>query len=226
MIRYKKHPLLGRQIKRLLVLKIYRRKKGAKLKAYCRCSCGNKVRVRVDALKDSSTQSCGCLRLEAVKRNGTKVGAINLKVAHKVNTIHGESNSIEHTTLHNMLARCYNKKNPQYKDYGGRGIRVCKRWRKKLGILFFIEDMGRRPGPEYSIDRWPDNDGNYEPDNCRWATKDQQSRNKGSSINKKDALVILSLIKHVSKQKELSDAELQLATRLLLKWKFKRQYIF
>lgn len=74
-----------------------------------------------------------------------------------------------------MNARCGNPKNPNFRYYGGRGIRVCERW-----SVFenFLADMGRRPGREYSIDRYPDNNGNYEPGNCRWATASQQNRNK------------------------------------------------
>ena len=73
-----------------------------------------------------------------------------------------------------MKQRCYNKKNPGYADYGGRGIRICQRWRKSFQA--FLEDMGKRP-LNRSIHRI-DNDGNYEPGNCRWATALQQSKSK------------------------------------------------
>ena len=74
-----------------------------------------------------------------------------------------------------MQDRCYNPKNNSYHRYGGRGIRVCNRWRDS--IHDFYSDIGPRPSPQHSIDRYPNNDGNYEPGNVRWATSKQQSRN-------------------------------------------------
>jgi hypothetical protein len=77
-----------------------------------------------------------------------------------------------------MKSRCYDSKRNGYKNYGGRGIKVCDRWLNSFEN--FLTDMGRKPGPEYSIDRI-DNDGNYEPGNCRWATMQEQSQNKRTS---------------------------------------------
>jgi hypothetical protein len=80
-----------------------------------------------------------------------------------------------------MLQRCYNDNHPGYSDYGGRGIKVCKRWHK---FENFLSDMGRRPPgvhgkrSKYTLDRHPDNDGNYEPDNVRWATWKQQAQGR------------------------------------------------
>jgi hypothetical protein len=82
-----------------------------------------------------------------------------------------------------MLSRCYNPKNPNYRHYGGRGIRVCKRWRHSFGNFF--ADVGSRPKGKsarghalYSLDRWPNNNGNYEPGNVRWATATEQIANQ------------------------------------------------
>ena len=76
-----------------------------------------------------------------------------------------------------MIQRCYNKNNPSYKDYGGRGITVCERWLdKENGNENFCEDMGKKPSPKHSIDRI-NNNGNYEPSNCRWVTKAEQNNN-------------------------------------------------
>ena len=74
-----------------------------------------------------------------------------------------------------MLQRCYNRRHRAWKNYGGRSIRVCERW-----LIFenFAADMGPHPGKGWSLDRYPDNDGNYELNNCRWATKSMQRRNQ------------------------------------------------
>jgi len=75
-----------------------------------------------------------------------------------------------------MIQRCTNPKQKRYADYGGRGIHVCERWLN--GFENFLADMGRRPTSEHSIDRYPNNDGNYEKTNCRWATRLEQAANK------------------------------------------------
>jgi hypothetical protein len=75
-----------------------------------------------------------------------------------------------------MKKRCLNPRHPSYSGYGDRSIRVCKRWRDSFGA--FLADMGPRPSPKHSLDRFPDKDGNYEPGNCRWATWKEQGLNK------------------------------------------------
>jgi len=78
--------------------------------------------------------------------------------------------------------RCKNPKNPEYHRYGGRGIKVCDRWGGVNGYKNFLEDLGERPSLDYSIDRFPNNNtGNYEKNNCRWATEPEQQRNKRSN---------------------------------------------
>ena len=79
-----------------------------------------------------------------------------------------------------MLDRCYNPRNKRYTDYGGRGIKVCDRWRRSFAA--FISDMGFRPTSKHSLDRYPNNDGNYELANCRWATPQEQNDNQRRTI--------------------------------------------
>jgi hypothetical protein len=82
-----------------------------------------------------------------------------------------------------MKRRCYNPHNRKYPRYGGRGIIVCDRWLGEDGFSNFLADMGRRPSPELTLDR-KNNDGNYEPGNCRWATQEVQQNNRSDNINK------------------------------------------
>jgi hypothetical protein len=90
---------------------------------------------------------------------------------------HGMRNTPEYQIWRGLKSRCMLPTDPAYERYGGRGIRVCDRW---LIFELFIEDVGRRPSPLYSIDRFPDPDGDYEPTNVRWATDEQQNRNRGT----------------------------------------------
>jgi hypothetical protein len=75
-----------------------------------------------------------------------------------------------------MIGRCEDSNQPAFKYYGARGIKVCERWRGSYEN--FLADMGRRPSPVHSLDRYPNNDGDYEPSNCRWATDSEQNSNK------------------------------------------------
>ena len=130
---------------------------------HCQCECGNKVVVRLSGLQ-ANTRSCGCLHRDSVARMG------------RANRTHGEAidETPEYKTWAGMKQRCLNPRDQGYVDYGGRGIKVCRRW---LSYENFLADMGRRPSSEHSLDR-VDNNGSYEPANCRWATVTEQNRNR------------------------------------------------
>jgi hypothetical protein len=137
---------------------------GTKMRIFiCQCDCGKEVKIRLKHLKSGHTKSCGCLRDE--KRIET-------------HTTHGEGNkkrTVEYKCWIGMKQRCYNPNNKFYYNYGGRGIIICDRWINSYEN--FLKDMGRKPDRSYSIDRI-NNNGNYEPSNCRWATSFQQIHNR------------------------------------------------
>jgi hypothetical protein len=108
--------------------------------------------------------------------HGPKMRAWINKHKARLATLRRKRITVEYVAWQHMKQRCYNKKDIRYAIYGGRGIRVCQRWRNSF--QHFISDMGRKPSPSHSLDRFPDNDGNYSPSNCRWATPLAQRHNQ------------------------------------------------
>jgi hypothetical protein len=92
------------------------------------------------------------------------------------NTTHGQRKTATYDSWRAMIARCHDPKNGKYPIYGDRGIKVCRQWRRSFET--FLHDMGPRPSRDYTLDRFPDHNGNYEPGNCRWATATEQAQNR------------------------------------------------
>lgn len=157
----KKIDLTGKVFERLTVLAENPiRSNDGKVKWDCICICGNTLTTSGGNLRTGDTRSCGCLEYDMLVLR-------NLK--------HGKSKTSEYTIWKGVIRRCYNKNDTFYHYYGGRGIAVCDSWRNSFES--FLKDMGERPTITHSIDR-RDNNGNYEPENCYWATKKQQGSNK------------------------------------------------
>lgn len=148
--------LTGRRFGRLVVLS-RDTAKSKNSRWLCRCDCGVERSILRTGLMSGRTVSCGCRMLETLRPNRT----------------HGKSHTSTWITWASMKSRCNNPNNNSYADYGGRGIKVCGRWSV---FEHFLADMDERPDGK-SIDRI-DNDGDYEPSNCRWATNAEQQMNK------------------------------------------------
>lgn len=141
------------------------------------CDCGTHKIVQSGNLVSGHTKSCGCQK-----------GAI---ISQKIGT-HRKTKTPEFYSWAHMKSRCFRKTNTAYENYGGRGITVCDRWVGKSGFHNFISDMGYKPSPKHSIERI-DVNGNYEPQNCKWGTPSEQSRNKRSNIFLTDGITSLVL---------------------------------
>jgi hypothetical protein len=134
----------------------------------CSCECGGSAVVRGDRLRGGRTKSCGCLLVEHGRRMGES------QATHG-RYRHADQQTPEGRTYVAMMQRCYDIGSAGYRYYGARGIRVCDRWLGDDGYDNFLEDMGPRPDVDHSIDR-VDPDGMYEPENCRWLLKSENSR--------------------------------------------------
>ncbi len=130
----------------------------------CKCDCGNVLDVVTGNLTSENTQSCGCLQRERTS---------------EVSVTHGKTDSREYRIWIGIMSRCYNPNRKSYTLYGGVGVIVCDRWHD---FANFLADMGEQPTPKHTIDRFPNGEGNYEPNNCRWATMKEQGNNRKNNV--------------------------------------------
>lgn len=130
--------------------------------AMCSCDCGVTKRFNLNNVRNGNSKSCGCLMRELLSVSKHRHG-------HATNGI-----TQEYRAWTNMWDRCTRTTSDDYPNYGGRGITVCARWKD---FTNFLADMGLKPSPKLQLDR-QNNNGNYEPGNCRWATLSQQAKNR------------------------------------------------
>ena len=154
----------GNRFGKLLVLK-FSHKENQRTYWICRCDCGKEIIINKANVKNGHTKSCGCYNSELATERWETHGMTGTKV---------------HRTWCQMRRRCLDKNSKNYFRYGGRGIKICDRWLESFEN--FYADMGEPPSIKHSIDRI-NNNGNYEPSNCRWATNKQQNRNYSKNID-------------------------------------------
>jgi hypothetical protein len=125
----------------------------------CRCDCGKEISTLSSCLRGGNSKSCGCWASDRIRA---------------VNHVHGHYGTKAYWRWKGMMDRCYKKKSPSFKWYGARGISVCKQWHE---FAVYYKDTGEQPAPGLTLDR-KDNNGNYEPENMRWATLSVQNKNR------------------------------------------------
>jgi hypothetical protein len=169
----KKIDLTGMIFGRLTVIEMIR-SPGKDAKVRCACACGREKVSLAYNVRSGNTASCGCLAKEVAAESAKKAAPL----AGLANRTHGMARTPTYQAWRGALSRCYRQKDKRYPDYGGRGIAVCDEW--KASFSAFLRDMGARPDG-MTLDRIEVN-GNYEPNNCRWATRLQQARNTRANV--------------------------------------------
>ena len=154
--------MIGQKFGRLTVIEELPERKKGLIVYKCQCDCGAYTNVTSHDLKNGHTKSCGCLVRDTI-------------------TKHGKCNTRLYNIYQNMLNRCYNKNAPRYDDCGGRGIKVCDEWLNDFQV-FYDWSMNNGYQENLTIDRI-NNDGNYEPNNCRWLTLYEQSQNRRNTLS-------------------------------------------
>jgi hypothetical protein len=171
----------------------------------CRCDCGATKEIRTSLLLQQITKSCGCIAKEVTRAKMTTHG----RSKDKMDGVY--------TIWQGMRQRCFDSNCAAYPRYGGRGISVCDRWQY---FTKFSEDMGPRPSVKHSVDRI-DNDCGYYPENCRWATKKEQQRNRRDNVTIKYEGAVITLME----ASELAGASYYRAyARLKLGWPVERLF--
>ena len=153
--------LIGITFSKLTVLERLGNDKGGRCLWLCECICGGITKVRTDKLTTRNTKSCGCLINEKLIERSTKHGLKHHKL---------------YSVWQNMKSRCYYNKRKQFKDWGGRGIKLCEEWRNDFKV-FYDWAISNEYAEGLTIDRI-DNGGNYEPNNCRFVTIQENLKNK------------------------------------------------
>lgn len=174
--------LTGLRFGRLVALEEAGRTRDKSVLWRCKCDCGTSKVIDGSWLRDGRVVSCGCLKLEKFVKRVTR---------------HGQHSTPEYIAWMNMRRRCYSRGTINWEYYGGRGITVCDRWNERFENFF--EDMGSRPSSQHSLDR-VDPDGPYSPENCVWATREEQALHK-RKIGRIDQFSTMELLAELKRRK-------------------------
>lgn len=191
----------GHRFGRLTAMSESGRHKNGRVLWECLCDCGNTVNIASNNLHGGNSKSCGCLKKESSTERGKKLL-----------TTHGLSKTPEYGAWKNIIQRCNNPNDQSYSNYGERGIKICDRWLNSFEN--FYTDLGPRPTDAHSVDRI-NNNGHYEPGNCKWSTMDEQSNNKRNNhiVTYRDKEYTLA---NLAKEHNLKDSIVR--DRLRLGW--------